>query len=100
MIENLGFPRFCLGDKGIIKYVQDILANAFKLGFNLLTVIADSSNVLIRPLGFLFLLDRGNDAPRGTSSSHNILVRDGQKISLIDGEFATNLSSDQNLAPR
>lgn len=76
VIEHLGFTRFSLGDQGLVKNVKDILADTLKFGLNLLTVVADDSNVLIGALGLFLLLDRGNYAPRGTSSSDDVLVSD------------------------
>lgn len=76
VVENLGFTRFGLGDQGVIKNIEDILADTLKFGLDLLTVVADDSNVLIGTLGLLLLLDRGDYAPGGTSSSDDVLVGD------------------------
>jgi hypothetical protein len=77
VIEDLGLPGLGLGDEGLIEDVQDILADLLKLGLNLLSVFADSADVLVRALGLLLLLDRGDDAPRGTACADDVLVGNG-----------------------
>lgn len=47
--------------------------------------------MLLRALGLLLLLDGGDDAPGGTAGTNNVLVSDGQEVTLIDGKLATNL---------
>jgi hypothetical protein len=91
VVENLGLARLGLGDEGLIEDVQDILANLLKLGLDLLAVVADGANVLLRALGLLLLLDRGDDAPRGTSCADNVLVGDGQEVALVNGELTADL---------
>ena len=93
VVKDLGLARLGLGDEALVKDVQNILADLLKLGLNLLTVVADSANVLLRALGLLLLLDRGDDAPRGTSCADDVLVGDGQKVALINGELTANLHS-------
>lgn len=58
MIEDLGLSRFGLGDKRIAQNVQNILADLLKLILDLLTIVANRPNMLVRALGFFFLLDR------------------------------------------
>jgi hypothetical protein len=62
-----------------------------QFGLNFLTVLADLGNVLLVVLGLLLLLDAGNDTPASTSGTNNILVGDGQKVTLVDGEFTAKL---------
>jgi hypothetical protein len=76
-VKDLGLSSLGLGDKGLVEHVKDILANLLQLGLDLLTIIADNGNVLIRTLGFLLLLDGGDDTPRGTASTDDVLVGDG-----------------------
>ena len=57
VVEDLGLARLGLGDKGVIEDVEDILADLLELGLNLLSVVADGANVLLRALGLLLLLD-------------------------------------------
>ena len=91
VVENLGLARLGLGNEGLVEDVQDILADLLELGLDLLAVVADGANVLLRALGLLLLLDRGDDAPRGTSCADNVLVGDGQKVALVNGELTADL---------
>jgi hypothetical protein len=91
VVEHLGLASLGLGDQGRVKDVQDILAHLLQLSLDLLAVIPDDGNVLLRALGLLLLLDGGDDAPGGTAGTNNVLVSDGQEVALIDGKLATNL---------
>lgn len=91
VIENLALARLGLWDQALVKDVKHILADLLELGLNLLAVLADDGNVLVRALGLLFLLDTGDDAPRGTACADHILVGDGEKVALINGELAAHL---------
>ena len=91
VVEVLGLARLGLGDKGLIKDVEDILADLLELGLDLLAVVADGANVLLGALGLLLLLDRGDDAPRRAPGTDDILVGDGQKVALVNREFTGDL---------
>ena len=91
MVEDLALARLGLGDQGVVKDVEDILADLLELGLDLLAVVADDGNVLVGTLLLLLLLDRGDDAPRGTSGADDVLVGDGKEVTLVDGEFTTDL---------
>jgi hypothetical protein len=91
VVEDLGLARLGLGDKGVIEDVEDILADLLEFGLNLLSVVADGSDVLLRALGLLLLLDRGDDAPRSASCADYVLVGNGQKVALVNSELAANL---------
>jgi hypothetical protein len=67
------------------------LADLLKLGLDLLTVLADNADVLLRALRFLLLFNGGDDTPRGTSSTDDVLVGDREKVTLVNGKFAANL---------
>jgi hypothetical protein len=98
VVEHLGLARFGLGDKRVVKDVEDILADLLELGLDLLSVVADGANVLLGALGLLLLLDRGDDAPRRTSCADDVLVGDGKEVALIDGQFTANLCSLAHVA--
>jgi hypothetical protein len=99
VVEDLGLARLGFGDEGVVEDVEDILADLLELGFDLLAVVADGADVLLRALGLLLLLDRGDDAPRRAPGSDDVLVGDGQKVALVNGEFTGDLecvSSDRS----
>lgn len=91
VVEDLGLASLSLGDQGLVQNVQHILADLLQLGLDLLTVVADDADVLLGALGLLLLLDGGDDTPRGTAGTDDVLVRDGQQVALVDGELAANL---------
>ena len=93
VVEDLGLAGFSLGDKGLIENIEDILADLLKLGFNLLTVVADGADVLIRALGLFLLLNGGDDSPGSTSCANHILVCDGKEVSLVDSELSAQLGN-------
>jgi hypothetical protein len=91
VVEDLALARLGLGDQGVVKDIEDILADLLELGLDLLTVVADDGNVLVGTLLLFLLLDRGDDAPRGTSGTDDVLVGDGKEVTLVNGEFTTDL---------
>jgi hypothetical protein len=91
VVEDLRLASLGLGDQGLIQDVEDVLADLLELGLDLLTVITDDTNVLLGALGLLLLLDGGDNAPRGTAGTDNILVSNGEQVTLIDSELATDL---------
>ena len=96
VVKDLGFPGLSLGDQGFVQHVEHILAHLLKLRLDLLAVVTDGADVLVRTLGLLFLLDRRDDAPRCTTSAHNVLVRDRKQVSLINSEFTAQLEQHVN----
>lgn len=76
MVENLGLASLGLGDQALVENVEDILADRLEFGLNLLAVIADGADVLVGALRLLFLLDRGDDAPRCSPCAYDVLVCD------------------------
>jgi hypothetical protein len=91
VVEDLALARLGLGDQGVVKDVENILADLLELGLNLLAVVADDGNVLVGTLLLLLLLDRGDDAPRGTSGTDDVLVGDREEVTLVNGKLTTDL---------
>jgi hypothetical protein len=91
VVEDFGLSRLSLWDQGLIQDIEDILADLLELGLDLLTVVADSRNMLIGTLGLFLLLDRRDYAPGSTSSTNDVLVGNRQKVSLVNGEFSAQL---------
>ena len=91
MVEDLGLASSGVGDEAIIQNIKDILADLLELELNLGAVLLDGRDVLVRALGLLLLLDRGDDAPRGTASANNVLVGNAKEVALINGELAAKL---------
>ena len=71
-------------DQVVIKHLKDVFADLRKLGLDLLAVLLDQTHLALVALRFFFLLDRGNDSPRCTSCSDNILVGNGKQVSFFD----------------
>lgn len=91
VVEHLALARLGLGDEALVKDIEDILADILELCLDLLAVLADDADVLLRALGLLFLLDAGDDAPRGTTSADHVLVGHGEQVTLVDRKFAADL---------
>ena len=91
VVEHLALARLGLWDKAVVEDVEHILADVLKLGLNLLAVVADDADVLVRALSLLFLLDAGDDAPRGTTRADHVLVGHGEQVTLVNGKFAADL---------
>lgn len=91
VIEHLGLSGFGLWDERIVEDIEDVLADFLEFGLNLLTIVTDGRNVFVGALGLFLLLDGGNDAPGSTSSSDDILVGNGEEVSLVDSELSAQL---------
>lgn len=91
VVEDLGLASGSVGDKEVVQNVEDILADLLELGLDLVAVVLDGRNVLVGSLRLLLLLDRGDNAPRGTSGTDNVLVGNAEKVTLVNGELSTQL---------
>jgi hypothetical protein len=50
VIEDLGLAGFSLRDERLVENVKDILANFLQFGLDLLTIVADCADMLVRAL--------------------------------------------------
>ena len=91
VVEDLALARLGLGDQALVEHIEHILADALQLLLDLLAVLADDANVLVGTLGLLFLLNAGDDAPRGAARADHVLVGHGEKVALVDCELAADL---------
>ena len=96
VVEDLGLASLSLGDERLVQNIENILANTLQLVFDLLAVVTDDGDVLLGALGFLLLLDGGDDTPGSTAGANDVLVSNGEKVTLIDGKFASNLKRNQS----
>ena len=96
VVEDLGLASLSLGDERLVQNIENILANTLQLVFDLLAVVTDDGDVLFGALGFLLLLDGGDDTPGSTAGTNDVLVSNGEKVTLIDGKFASNLKRNQS----
>lgn len=87
MVEDLRLARLGGWDEVLVQDIEDIVANLGELGLDLLSVLLDQTDLGRVALGFLLLLDGGNDSPRGTSGTDDVLVGDGKEIALLDGKI-------------
>jgi hypothetical protein len=91
VVEDLGLAGLGLRDEALVQDVEDILADLLELELNLVTVVPDGGDVLIRALGLLLLLNGGDDAPRGTSCTDDVLVGDREKVALIHSQLTVQV---------
>ena len=87
MVEHLGFTRGGRWDKVLLKDLEDVLADLGKLGLDLLTVVSDHLDLGVVSLALLLLLDGGDDSPRGSSGTDDVLLRNGEEVSLLNGKL-------------
>lgn len=92
VVEDLGLAGGGVGDEEVVEDIENILADLLELGLDLVAVILDGRDVLVGALRFLLLLDRGDDAPRGTSGADNVLVGDAEEVTLVNSELSAQLS--------
>lgn len=50
VVEDLGFPGLGLWDERLVENPEDILTDVLQFGLDLLTVVTDNADVLIRAL--------------------------------------------------
>lgn len=88
VVEDLGLARLGRGDQVLVKNVEDVVADLGKLVLNLLAVLLDKGDLGRVALRLLLLLDGSNYSPRGAASTNDVLVGDGEKVALLDGQVA------------
>lgn len=91
MVEDLALAGLGLGDQALIEDVQHVQADVLELSLDLLAVLADDADVLVRALGLLLLLDARDNAPGSTTGADHVLVRDREEVTLVYGELAAQL---------
>ena len=91
VVEDLALAGLGLWNEAVVEHIEHILADLLELGLNLLAVVADDADVLVRTLGLLLLLDAGDDAPRGTTRSDDVLVGYREEVTLVDSQFSADL---------
>ena len=88
VVEDLGLAGLGRGNQVRVEDVEDVVADLGELGLDLLAVLLDESDLRRVALRLLLLLDRGDYSPRGTAGANDVLVGDGEKVALLDGEVA------------
>jgi hypothetical protein len=88
VVEDLGLARLGRGDEVRVQNAEDVLADLGELALNLLAVLLDEANLGGVALGLLLLLNRGDDSPRRTASTNDVLVGNRQKVPLLDSKIA------------
>lgn len=83
----LALARLGGGDEVLFKEAEDVLADLVELGLNGSTVLAVDGDVLLVTLLLFLLLDRRNNAPRGTTGANDVLKSDRQEVTLLHAEL-------------
>lgn len=94
MVEDLGLARLGRGDQVLVKDLEDVLADLGELGLDLLAVLLDESDLRRVALGLLLLFDGGDYSPRGTAGADDVLVGDGEKVTLLNSQIAVLRGND------
>ena len=87
VVEDLGFARGSRGNEVLLEDLEDVLADLGELALDLLPVTLNHGNLGLVALGLLLLLDGGDNSPRCTAGADNVLVCDGKKVALLNGEL-------------
>ena len=87
VVEDLRLSALSRRNQVLVENLKDIFANLGEFGLDLLTVLLNQGNLNRVSLGLLLLLNRGDDSPRRAASANNVLVGNGEEISLFDREF-------------
>lgn len=87
VVEDLGLAGLGRGDQMLIEDLKDVFADLSELLLDCLAVFLDEFDLRLIAFGFLLLLDRCDDSPRGSASADDVLVGDREEISLFDREF-------------
>jgi hypothetical protein len=87
VVENLGLVGGGGRDEEVIKNVQDVITDGRQLLLDLAAVVLDAADVVLVTLVLLLLLDRGDNAPRGTTGTNNVLVGDREQVTLLNSEL-------------
>lgn len=94
VVEDLGLARLGGRNQVLVENLEDILADLGKLGLDLLAVLLDESDLGRVALRLLLLLNRGDYSPRGTAGANDVLVGNGEEVSLLNGEVAVLRSNN------
>ena len=76
VVKDSGFARLGLRDEVLVEHIKNVLTDILQLFLNLIAVVANCANMLLRSLGLLLLLNRRDYAPRGATSADDVLVGD------------------------
>lgn len=87
MVEDLRLARGGRWNEVLVKDLEDVLTDLGELGLDLLPVGLDHVNLLVVSFALLLLLDGGDNSPRCSSSTNDVLVGDREEVSLLNGEF-------------
>lgn len=93
MVKDLGLARGSVGDERLVQNIENILADLLQLCFDLGTVFLNGRDVLVGTLGFFLLLNGRDDAPRGTAGANDVLVGNGEEVTLVDGQLTAELGN-------
>jgi hypothetical protein len=92
VVEHLGLARGGRRDKVLLEHLKNVLADLGKLGLNPFAVVSDHGDLRVVALALLLLLDGGDNAPRSSSGTNDVLVRNREQVSLLNGEFLVGRS--------
>ena len=94
MVENTRFTGVSRGNQVLLENLEDVIADLGQFGLDLLTVLLDKSDLGLVALGLFFLLNGGDDSPRRTAGTNDVLVGNGEEIPLLDGEVNIGRGND------
>lgn len=94
VVEDLGLAALGGLDEVLVQNLEDVVTDLGQLGLNLLAVLLDQSDLRLVAFGLLLLLDRGDNSPRSTAGTDDVLVGNRQQIPLLNGELHISRGND------
>ena len=94
VVEDLGFTGLGRRNQVLVENLKDVIADLGQLSLNLLAVLLDEGDLGLVALGLFFLLDGGDDSPRRTASTNDVLVGNREEIPLLNRKLNVGRGND------
>ena len=78
----------------LVENLKDVIADLGQFSLDLLAVLLDQRDLRLVALGLFFLFNGGDNSPRCTAGTNDVLVGNGQEIPLLDREFDIGRGND------
>ena len=84
MVEDLRFTAVSRGNQVLVENLEDVIADLGEFSFDLLAVLLDEGDLGLVALGLFFLFNGGDDSPRRTAGTDDVLVGNREEIPLLN----------------
>lgn len=87
MVEDLRFTAVSRGNQVLVENLEDVIADLGEFSLDLLAVLLDEGDLGLVALGLFFLFNGGDDSPRRTAGTDDVLVGNREEIPLLNREL-------------